>query len=129
AAIGNLTGGDGVDTFNISATTVSISAGDSDDIINVDATSLITGSIDGGNGTNDVLNLKTAGQTLDLSTLSNIEAVTAQSTGAANTLQAGNASSNTWNVLTTANSGQVGTISFSNFANLVAGSAGDIFNI
>ncbi|PKG37157.1 beta strand repeat-containing protein, partial [Psychromonas sp. Urea-02u-13] len=124
-----LQGGDGKDEFTVNASIKDVLGGEGDDVFDIKSTSLVTGSIDGGNGTNDVLNLMTAGQTLDLSTLSNIEAVTAQSTGAANTLQAGNASSNTWNVLTTANSGQVGSISFSNFANLVAGSGGDIFNI
>uniref|UniRef100_UPI000CACA7B6 hypothetical protein n=1 Tax=Psychromonas sp. Urea-02u-13 TaxID=2058326 RepID=UPI000CACA7B6 len=128
AIIGNLKGGDGIDVFNIVATTASVNAGGGNDIINIATRALVTGNIDGSTGSNDRLNLTTAAQTLDLSTLLGIEAVNALSTGASNTLQAGNTTTNTWNI-TSANTGNVEGISFSNFADLEAGSGGDIFNI
>jgi hypothetical protein len=48
--------------------------------------------------------------------------------GGTNTLQAGNSSSNTWDI-TAANAGEVAGVTFTNFADLEAGSGGDTFNI
>ena len=122
----NLVGGSAIDTFNITSLITSLKAGTGNDIINIDSTSLVTNKIDGEGGSNTV-NIKTAGQTVNLtSDITNIQTVNGYGNG--DILSVGNAINNTWTVNGNA-ADNVAGVKFTNFENLVGGSAIDTFNI
>ncbi|PKF62155.1 hypothetical protein CW745_07095, partial [Psychromonas sp. psych-6C06] len=125
-----LKGGTGVDEFTVTTTIDSIDAGGGADKVDINELALVTSTITGGAG-DDTVNLLLENKTVDISKLALVENVNGKASNDGsntNILQGITDSTNGW-VVDAKNAGQVGTIKFTNFANLKAGNKGDTFTI
>ena len=77
SGVQTLTGTGNADTFNLDNASASVAAGSGDDTINLLATlaSTPTGTIDGGAGTGDILNIAKSGLTINVSNITGIETI------------------------------------------------------
>ncbi len=133
--IENVTGGTGIDTFNINENyTGTLSGNDGDDIFNVK--SIFAGTINGdgdsgGAGNRDTVDFSTYVGTVSVTTnqFNTIETLIGNST--ASTLTGGTSSTTWGNLSSTLGvlSGNVNGITFSGFTQLVGGIGSDIFNL
>lgn len=77
SGVQTLTGTTNADTFNLDNASTRVAAGSGDDTINLLATlaSTPTGTIDGGAGTGDILNIAKSGLTINVSNITGIETI------------------------------------------------------